>query len=70
MAYILGFVYADQNKFKESTNMYEEAEQIASKEKNHELLGKINNGRGGWYFMQSDFLMPPTIIPKHVNIFN
>ena len=55
MAYILGFVYADQNKFKESTNMYEEAEQIASKEKNHELLGKINNGRGGWYFMQSDF---------------
>lgn len=55
MAYILGFVYADQNKFKESANMYDEAEQIAIAEKNQELLGKISNGRGSWHFMQSDF---------------
>ncbi|PZV79739.1 signal transduction histidine kinase [Algoriphagus aquaeductus] len=54
IAYILGFVYLDHGNYKEAAERFKEAEQIAEREKNYELLGKISNGWGSWHYMQSD----------------
>lgn len=54
MKSIMGFVYLDMGDYNASTKMLDEAEAIAIEQKNIELLGKINNSRGNFYFMQSD----------------
>ncbi|MBC6489551.1 ATP-binding protein [Flavihumibacter stibioxidans] len=53
-SYLLGFIYQDLNDYKKSLQMLELAEQVAQQLQQPELMGKVHNARGSWYFLQSD----------------
>jgi len=53
-SYILGFVYMDLSNYPAAWQQLQEAEAVAVKLGLTDLLAKVNNAKGGWYYMQSD----------------
>ncbi|MCU0395837.1 MAG: histidine kinase [Chitinophagaceae bacterium] len=54
LLYIGGVIHLDLSDYERSKQMLDSAEQIATALRQTDMLGKINNGRGNWHFLQSD----------------
>lgn len=70
LAYILSDSYLNMGDYLKAKDMLDESESFYDPAKNMAMLGKINNARGNWYYMQSDMWRASQYYSKAAEIFH
>lgn len=70
LAYVLSDSYLNLGEYDKAKAMLDEAESIYAPLQNMPMLGRINNARGNWFYMQSDMWSASQYYSKAAEIFH
>lgn len=70
LAYVLSDSYLNLGEYDKAKAMLDEAESIYAPLQNMPMLGRINNARGNWFYMQSDMWSASQYYSRAAEIFH